>query len=273
MDRQAAQTTPLVAQLQQALRKQEFQLHYQPKFDVASGHITGAEALLRWQHPTRGLLQPKDFLAPLEESGAMPAASRWVLKSVCFQLRAWLDAGIDPVPVAVNLSAAQLHMGLDAYIADVLTAYQLDARWLHVEASESVLRHDVSEATSSLLYVKAIGVKLLLDDFGTASSSLRALQVFPVDGIKLDCTLLGGTTIHSDGAAIFEAVVGLARRLNLDVVAEGVETEAQWRFLKANDCQEAQGYLLAKPMPVDHFSKLISYSQGVRNMNAERLCA
>jgi diguanylate cyclase (GGDEF)-like protein/PAS domain S-box-containing protein len=246
----SAQQFALEADLRAAIDRDELQLHYQPKVQVGSGELVGMEALLRWQHPQRGLLAPGEFIALAEDCGLIVPIGRWVLRAACRQVRAWRDAGCAVPRCAVNLSARQLvSETLVDEIAEALAAWRLDADALEVEITESVLMADPERANRTLQGLHALGVHIAIDDFGTGYSSLAYLKRFPAQTVKIDRSFVSGLPDDRDDAAITQAVVAMAHSLALEVVAEGVETDAQLDFLRRLGCDGAQGYLIGRPMP------------------------
>jgi diguanylate cyclase (GGDEF)-like protein/PAS domain S-box-containing protein len=251
MNDQALERLQLQTQLRSALERREFVLHYQPKANLASGEISGFEALLRWQHPTRGLVPPAQFISILEDTGLIVPVGEWVVLTVCEQLARWKADGLAPRPVAVNLSARQFQQrDLDVSIAAILSDTGVDGRLLEFELTESMLMSNPEEAVRMLNNMRACGVRLSVDDFGTGYSSLSHLKRFRLDALKIDRTFIRDVIGDADDASITMAIIGLAHSLGLKVVAEGVETAEQLAFLKAEGCDEIQGYFFAKPMPV-----------------------
>ncbi len=242
-------------QLRGALDRDELVLFYQPKVDGRSGQLAGAEALLRWRHPELGLLAPGRFVPAAEESGLIVPIGEWVLRSACRQMRAWLDAGLQPPPVAVNLSAQQLaHQDLVALVHDALSSHRLPAGMLELELTETMLMRDVDHTIEVLARLRAMGVRLAIDDFGSGYSSLAYLKLFEVDVLKIDRSFVND--IRSDGAegTIAAAVIALAHSLGQQVVAEGVENDYQRDFLARHHCDQFQGYLFGRPEPVADFT-------------------
>jgi len=235
--------------LRQALVQQSFVLHYQPQVEVASGRLCGFEALVRWQHPERGLVGPADFIPLAESRGLIAAIDHWVLREACCQASAWHAAGLPRVPVAVNLSAIEFRQRDVAQdIAQVLRECRLSPRYLEVEITESALMLDAGQARATLSRLQALGVSVAIDDFGTGYSSLAYLKRYPLDKIKVDRSFVMDTPGDSDDVAIVTAVVQLARSLQLRSVAEGVETEAQLQLLRRLGCDLAQGYGISRPL-------------------------
>ncbi len=249
----------LEADLRRAVERDELLLHYQPKVSLATGELTGAEALLRWRHPERGLVVPGDFIPLAEETGLIVPIGEWVINQVCGQLRAWLDAGLPVVPVALNLSGRQFRQeNLVAMVRQALRVDQLEAKYLELEITESTLMDDVAAAAATLRELTAVGVKLTLDDFGTGYSSLSYLKRFPIDHLKIDRAFVRDVTSEPDDAAICIAVIGLAHTLNLKVIAEGVETEGQMNYLRLQGCDEMQGFYFARPLPAEEFAAALA---------------
>jgi diguanylate cyclase (GGDEF)-like protein/PAS domain S-box-containing protein len=246
----AAQRIQLESQLRQALERGEFLLHYQPKMDLASGAISGFEALLRWQHPQRGLVPPLEFISILEDTGLILPVGEWVIGEVCRQLRAWQAAGLPVPPVAINLSARQLQQAdLAAAVERIVGTAAVDPALLEFELTESMLMANPEAAVAILCRIKALGIRLSVDDFGTGYSSLAYLKRFPLDALKIDRTFVRDLPDDPDDAAITRAVIRLAHSLSLKVVAEGVENVAQLRELERYGCDEIQGYYISKPLP------------------------
>ncbi|SFN90888.1 diguanylate cyclase (GGDEF) domain-containing protein [Formivibrio citricus] len=251
--------------LRHALERDEFMVYYQPKLNLASGIITGAEALLRWKHPTRGLVPPSEFIPILEETGLIEQVGAWVLKTVCAQMRAWQDAGVlPPLIVAVNLSGRQLQRSnLSTTIAGILEETGLDPSFLELEVTESMLMHDPQCAVDLLMQIRNKGILHIdVDDFGTGYSSLSYLKQFPIDSLKLDKSFVDGLPDNEDDIAISQAVIAMAHSLRLTVIAEGVEKEEQLEFLRKNGCDTVQGYIISRPIPADAFALLVQESMG-----------
>ena len=246
-------------QLRYALERNEFLLHYQPKVNLSTGAVTSAEALVRWQHPERGLLLPGQFLAIAEESGLMLPLGRWVMHEVCRQTRAWIDAGLPAVPVAVNISSEEFrgeHF-LES-IAVALQSERLDAHLLELELTETVLMWHAESSERTLKKLKGAGVRLAVDDFGTGYSSLSHLMRFAIDAFKLDESFVRNIVSSSDDAPVVSAVIGMGKSLRHRVIAKGVETPEQFAFLRAHGCDEGQGYYFDRPMLPEHFEKLLA---------------
>ena len=242
-----------------ALRNREFVLHYQPQLSVATGRIVGVEALLRWQHPVEGLIPPGRFIPMAEQSGHIVAIGEWVIGEACRQGRAWLDGGVASLVVAVNLSALQFKRGnvLETVTA-ALQASDLPPHCLELELTESILLQDVDATMKTLHALKALGVKLSIDDFGTGYSSLAYLKRLSVDKLKIDQSFVRDMLTDADGASIVKAIIQLGHSLQLSVIAEGVETEAQFAFLGGSGCDEVQGYLFSRPLTAAAFGELLA---------------
>ncbi len=239
----------------------ELKVYYQAKVDIASRKIIGAEALLRWQHPDLGMVAPDRFIPIAEECGAIVPIGEWVLRQVCEQLVSWQSMGLVPVPIAVNLSVKQLGSeDLVSIVGDCLQTNTVCLGNLELELTESVLMKDTSYAIKILNELSDLGIKISLDDFGTGYSSLSYLKRFPLCTLKIDRSFVSDIETDSDDAAIVEAILSLSKSMGLKVVAEGVETELQYEFLKKRGCEEAQGYLFSKPVPVEEFTELLRHS-------------
>jgi diguanylate cyclase (GGDEF)-like protein/PAS domain S-box-containing protein len=238
--------------LRLALERDEFFLVYQPQMNIASGEITGLEALIRWQHPQLGLVPPDKFIGAAESSGLILAIGEWVLRTACSQARRWQDDGILAVPVAVNVSAVQFRQaGFCELIKRVLAETLLPPKFLELELTESLLLSNADLMLFVLQELKEMGVKLAIDDFGTGYSSLSYLKKFRVNKLKIDRSFIRDIATDSDDAAITTAIISMAKSLNLTVIAEGVENEAQMSFLRAHKCDEIQGYYFMKPVTAD----------------------
>jgi len=244
--------------LRRALERGELVLHYQPQVDLRSNRVFGAEALIRWQHPNMGLVSPAKFIPLAEQTGLIVAIGEWAMRTACAQNKAWQDAGLPPITVAVNISARQFReKKLADSVAEILAKTGLDPRYLEMEVTESVIMHDAEEVITLLQRLKSMGVTLSVDDFGTGYSSLSYLKRFPIDRLKIDQSFVHDIASDSDGAAIVRAVINLGHDLNLRVIAEGVETKEQLEFLRFLQCDEKQGYLFSRPLPAGEFEKLL----------------
>ncbi|MBA3965672.1 MAG: EAL domain-containing protein [Nitrospirales bacterium] len=242
----------LEMELSRALAKEEFLLHYQPQMNISTKQVIGMEALLRWHHPYQGLIGPNHFIPQAEENGMIIPIGEWVLRSASKQAKYWEKQGFPAPRVAVNLSARQIHQGhLPALIQDILKHSHLDPENLKLELTETFLIHETEETIQTLREIKAMGVHLYIDDFGAGYASLRYLKSFPVDGIKLDQSLIQNLPHSTNDAAIVIAVISLAKALGLQVIAEGVETQEQADFLEEHGCDAMQGYWIAPPLPAN----------------------
>jgi diguanylate cyclase (GGDEF)-like protein/PAS domain S-box-containing protein len=245
-----AQRRRLEDELARALERDEFVLHYQPRIDLDSGHVIGVESLVRWRHPERGLVLPNEFIPYAEKSGLIRPLGAWVLRQACRDTLAWRDAGLAPLSVAVNLSAAQFHdADLVAQVRDALDAAELEPGRLELEITETLMMTERdSKVVPTLERLRELGVQISVDDFGTGYASLTYLRHFPVSKVKVDQTFVQGVTNIPQDKAIVEAVIRLGHGLNLTVTAEGVEEEQVVHFLKAWNCDEAQGFLFSRPL-------------------------
>jgi diguanylate cyclase (GGDEF)-like protein/PAS domain S-box-containing protein len=245
--------------LRGALARQQFLLHYQPRIDMDTGRIAGAEALLRWRVPQRGLVSPARFISVAEDTGLIVPIGRWVLHTACKQARDWQVAGLPPIVVSVNVSPRQFREGnIVATIAEALRATDLEARYLQIELTEGLAMHGAEKYVDMLGQIKALGVQIAVDDFGTGYSSLSYLKRFPVDQLKVDRSFVIDLATDPDDAVIVQAIIALGHKLNLRVVAEGVETAEQLEFLRQSGCDEMQGYLFGMPMIASDFAALLT---------------
>jgi EAL domain-containing protein (putative c-di-GMP-specific phosphodiesterase class I) len=255
----AVERQSIEAGLRSALDDGEFELFYQPKMNLRTGALTGAEALLRWRHPRRGLIEPAQFVPIAQDSGLINPIGQWVVQETCRQARRWQDAGLPPVPVSVNTSASEFRSrNFLKNIVDVLADTGLDARYFEVEVTESILMEQVETSKSTLQSLKALGVQLAIDDFGTGWSSLSYLRHFPIDVLKIDKSFVQEITSASSMAPIVSAVISMARSLKHRVIAEGIETRDQLAFLQAENCAEGQGYYFSRPVPADRFAEILA---------------
>jgi EAL domain-containing protein (putative c-di-GMP-specific phosphodiesterase class I) len=253
----------LASALHRALEERQFVVYYQPQVDLATMCVIGCEALVRWNHPGRGLVAPDLFIPLAEEIGLMQPIGEWVLRDACAQGAAWEHTYRQGIRVAVNLSARQFQQrGLAAIVADALAQSGLPARLLELEVTETAILADPEAAARTLAEIAAMGVSVALDDFGTGYSSLTHLRQLPIDRLKIDRSFVSALPDDSDDCAIAVAVIDLARNLGLQVIAEGVETWQQVAFLRAKGCTEVQGYLFGKPVPAADFT-LVSAADAV----------
>jgi diguanylate cyclase (GGDEF)-like protein len=249
MDTQAAERLALESNLRLALDRGEFFLVYQPQLEIATGSIIGFEALIRWQHPVLGLIPPDRFIPIAENNGFILQIGEWVLRTACAQARQWWDDGLLPVPVAVNVSAIQFRQeNFSALVKNVLFETGLSPEFLELELTESLLMSNEDVMFAVLQELREMGVKLAIDDFGTGYSSLSYLKQFRVNKLKIDRSFIRNIVFDPGDAAITTAIISMANSLNLKVIAEGVEDEAQMSFLRAHGCDEIQGFLFSKPI-------------------------
>ncbi|NHZ35528.1 putative bifunctional diguanylate cyclase/phosphodiesterase [Massilia rubra] len=239
--------------LRQALADGELLLHYQPKFDIRTRAVVGAEALVRWLHPQRGLVPPAEFIPLAEATGLIVQLGEWVLEAACAQAAQWQAAGLPPFRLAVNVSAREFSAALPARVSETLARYQLDPSWLELEITESTLMHDIERVIAIMDRITALGVSLSLDDFGTGYSSLSYLKRFPIDTLKIDRSFTTGLPFDGNDCAIASTIISIGRQLRHKVIAEGVETRQQLEFLRDAGCDEVQGYLFSRPLPAAAF--------------------
>jgi diguanylate cyclase len=249
----------LEMELRRALEQSQLEVYYQPKYGARALEIRGAEALLRWFHPQRGQIPTGDFIAVAEETGLIAEVDRWVLGRVCSDLTAWRAAGLEPPAIAVNLSGRDfMHPESILRICDIVESARLPAHLLELELTEGVLMRDVEGGRRSLLALKELGFGIAVDDFGTGYSSLSYLKRFPLDTLKIDRSFVEDLSVDADDAAIVRSIIALGHSLSLNIVAEGVSTEAQLRFLQAEGCDAVQGFLLSAAVPAAHFAALLT---------------
>lgn len=252
------QRLELENKLRRALEREQFTLHYQPRIDMQTRRIVGAEALIRWQVADHEIVPPAKFIPIAEEIGLIAPIGKWVLRTACEQNKAWQDAGFEPFVVSVNVSARQFRQ--DSFVqvvAEVLQETGLEARYLEIELTESAVMHDAEQFIAMLGELNDLGVQISLDDFGTGYSSLSYLKRLPVDRLKVDRSFVQDIATDADDATIVRTIIALGHNLGLKVVAEGVETEQQLEFLRTNHCDELQGYYFAMPMPVAEFARCV----------------
>ncbi len=254
----AVERQSIEAGLHSALDKREFELFYQPQMNLKTGAIVGAEALIRWRHPDRGLVEPAQFVPIAEDCGLIKPIGRWVVHEACRQAQAWQDAGLRPIPVSVNISALEFrNKGFLRNVVDILNETSLDPHYLQIELTESVLMANVESTNSVLHALKTLGVQLAIDDFGTGWSSLSYLSQFPIDALKVDKSFVHEITPGSHTAPIVSAVISMGKSLKHRVIAEGVETRDQLTFLQAEGCCEAQGYYLGRPLIAQQLAQVL----------------
>jgi diguanylate cyclase (GGDEF)-like protein len=246
-------------ELRLAMEREEFSIHYQPKVSCQTGRIIGMEALVRWCKPGQGMVSPGEFIPLAEETGLIVPLGAWILRSACRQNKRWIAEGYAPVRVAVNLSARQFQQGdeLIDMVASVLAETGLAPEWLELEITESMVMDNVDQAVATMQQLQAMGVHISLDDFGTGYSSLGALKRFPLHALKIDRSFVRDLPLDAEDVAIVTATISMAHKMNLAVVAEGVESEAQLLFLRDNECDEIQGFYFSRPVPVEQFTQLL----------------
>ena len=261
MNARAIERQALETGLRQAIERQEFVLHYQPLMNLGTGAVIGAEALVRWRHPQRGLVPPVQFIPVAEETGLIVPIGRWVLREACRQARAWEDAGLPTTRISINVSAAELRSAdFVARVRAVLAETGLNPNNLELELTETFLMQDLKSTTAVLHALRDMGVQLALDDFGTGYSSLSHLKKFPIDTLKIDQSFVRNLTVDDGDASIVSAVISMGKSLHKRVVAEGVETREQLNFLQEQSCPEGQGYYFSKPMVAGAFGQMLGHS-------------
>jgi len=246
------------AELRHALDHEEFVVHYQPRVSAPTGELLGVEALVRWQHPEHGILYPSEFIALAEETELINLLGEWVMVTACAQIRAWLDAGLPPMPVSVNLSARQFHGADLVYVVSgALLVTGLPPELLELEITESIAMRDAEMTVVTVANLRALGVRISLDDFGTGYSSMSYLRRFKFDALKIDRSFITGAGTDPEASAIVSAIIDLATNLNLRTVAEGVETQAQLDFVNERHCDEVQGFLFSRPVPAAAIEQML----------------
>ena len=259
MEAPAIKRSSIESELRSALDKGELVLFYQPTIDLETGVISGAEALMRWRHPEKGLIQPDQFIPAAEASGLIIPMGRWALGEACRQAKAWQNAGLPAIPIAVNVSALQFRTA--GFMDDILRFLKdtgLSPRYLELELTESALMVDTASTTSLLEVLKRNGLVLKVDDFGTGPSSLSYLQHCPVDVLKIDQSFVADIRPEPGGATIVRAVIAMGKSLGCRIVAEGVETMQQFAFLRAENCDEGQGFHFSPPVGAEAFGRLLA---------------
>lgn len=254
MEAELVRRIELERDLGQAIDKDELTLHYQPQIELNSGKLIGVEALVRWNHPERGLMPPDEFIPLAEESGLILALGAWVLNSSCQQMKKWLNKGLNIEFIAINLSGKQMQeTDLLTHIKQCLNTHELPAKYIQLEMTESVMAVE-SEACLELLNgLKELGISVAIDDFGTGYSSLSYLTKFPVDTLKIDYSFISNLPDDEDSATVTSGIIALAHKLRMNVIAEGVETLAQREFLQHELCDSIQGYSISRPLPAEEF--------------------
>ena len=274
MNAQALERRSVEDDLRRALARGEFELYYQPKMDLISASIAGVEALVRWHHPLRGLVDPIHFISIAEESGLIIPIGRWVLRDACRQARAWQDAGLSPIRVAVNTSAAELRAkDFVPSVQSVLAETGLAPHYLELELTETFLLQDTKSTATVLLALKGLGVRLALDDFGTGYSSLSHLRRFPMDTLKIDQSFVRDLATDTDDASIVSAVISMGTSLHMLVVAEGIETQQQLAFLQNHACPEGQGFFFSEPVAAAEFGHLLKLDGTLPHTTAATILA
>jgi diguanylate cyclase (GGDEF)-like protein/PAS domain S-box-containing protein len=257
--------------LRLALERNEFSLHYQAQADLATGRICGAEALLRWEHPEKGFIPPVEFIPVAEDTGQIVPIGEWVLRTACLQLAKWRRQGMAIFPIAVNLSIRQLrNADLASIIAGIIKEAGLQPGDLELEITEGIMMSHVQPAMAFLKNMTSLGVKLAIDDFGTGFSSLSYLKKLPVNKLKIDQSFVRDINVDESDDAIVRSIIGLGHQFQLKVIAEGVETKGQLDFLRANGCDEIQGYYLSRPLPADEFIKFINGNPMLKMMQTTK---
>ena len=255
---QSLEELDIVNKMESAMKQDEFKVLLQPKVNVHTSQLTGAEALVRWEDPVKGLLSPDLFIPIFERNRFIMQFDYWVFEQVCRILQQWLREGITPPPISVNLSLATLFRNnLAVQLQSILLAYGIPAQLIELELTETIVFKNIENVRKMIVELKSIGFSIAIDDFGTGYSSLNVLQHIPADVVKLDRGFLTDQTFNETGKIVIDYMVKLARKLNMKVVAEGVETQEQVEFLREVDCEIAQGYYYAKPMTIDNFELLL----------------
>jgi EAL domain-containing protein (putative c-di-GMP-specific phosphodiesterase class I) len=270
MNARALERLVMESRLRQALEHGEFVLHYQPRISLATGRIVGAEALIRWRHPERGLVLPDEFISLAEETSLVIPIGEWAIAETCRQIAAWRAAGLNPGSVAVNLAATHLReQSLPALVVRLLQEHRLPRGSLDIEVTESVLLADPELSMDIARQLSACGVGLAIDDFGTGYSCLAYLKRLPVTALKIDQSFVRDLGTDPDDEAIITAIIAMAHTLKLKVVAEGVESEPQRAFLKANACDEFQGFVFSRAIDAEAFARLLQSHDGIGLRMAE----
>ncbi|WP_048601412.1 putative bifunctional diguanylate cyclase/phosphodiesterase [Rubeoparvulum massiliense] len=258
MNRQSQIRLETETDLRKAMESNQFQLYYQPQVDIQSGKIIGAEALIRWIHPEKGMIQPLQFIPIAEETGLIIPVGRWVLHEACRQNKAWQEAGYPPIKIGVNLSLRQfLQHDLMEMVSQTLEETQLQPEYLDIELTESISMQDQELVITTLHQLDRLGVRISIDDFGTGYSSLSYLKLFPIDSLKIDRSFIQEIDLNTNDSIIAEAMIALGHSLKLQVVAEGVENQTQLWYLQEKGCDQVQGYYYSKPIPASQFEELL----------------
>jgi EAL domain-containing protein (putative c-di-GMP-specific phosphodiesterase class I) len=272
MNERALKRLALENQLRWAIERKEFKVYYQPQVNISTGQVVGMEALVRWQHPELGLVSPAEFIPLAEDTGLISPIGEWVLRTACAQTKSWQDSGFSFLHVSVNLSPRQFQQpDLLLMIERQLKESGLEPASLELEVTESSVMKNAESSISTLRELKAMGIKISIDDFGSGYSSLSYLKHLPIDVLKIDQSFVRDMTEDPKDAAIVMAIIQLAHSLQLKVNAEGVETEEQLRFLRLLRCDEMQGYLFCRPLPVEAFEQLLIEGRSLGTLKAESL--
>lgn len=263
MNDKVAEKNELENKIRKAIKNEEFIVYYQPQIDLETMQVKGVEALVRWNHPTEGIIQPAKFIPIAEASGLILQIDDFVMRTALKQLKAWIDADIMPITVSVNLTGKQLQQdNFTAVLKEIIKDTGLRADYLELEITESMIIKDLDVALGILKDLKSIGVRISLDDFGTGYSSLNYLKRLPIDTIKIDKSFIDEITEDSKEEAIAESIISLAHKMNLSVIAEGIETKKQLEFIRERKCDKAQGYYFSKPLPVEEIERMLIETRG-----------
>jgi len=257
MNIRATQKLSIERDLRKALKRHEFEIHFQAQYLLSNGQLSGCEALIRWHCPRRGLVPPDQFISIAEETGIIVPIGEWVIAQCCQQAKDWQQKGLQPISIAVNVSSGQFNKTLVPFIRNALRDSELEARWLVVEVTESALMNDPELSRNILLELQALGIQIALDDFGTGYSSLAYLKRFPIDKLKIDKAFIDGLPEDKDDIALTKSMIDVAANLNMTTIAEGVESQEQYQFLQQLGCQQMQGYFKAKPLNAAQFEQLM----------------
>ncbi|WP_139490324.1 putative bifunctional diguanylate cyclase/phosphodiesterase [Brevibacillus dissolubilis] len=258
MNQAIARKMILEKELHKAIERDEFILYYQPQIDIEQDSMIGIEALLRWQHPTLGMIPPGEFISIAEETGLIIPIGEWVLRTSCYQIKAWHENGLPTVRLGVNISPRQFYQGnLTELVRVILEETDLDPQYLNLEITENIAMQNIEQVIETLHQLKKLGISISMDDFGTGYSSLYFLKHFPIDTLKIDQQFIRDVTEDSDHAAIISAIIAMAAKLELNVIAEGVETDSELGFLKGQRCNEVQGFLYSRPVPAEELEQML----------------
>ncbi len=274
LNRDSLENLKIENDLRHAIERNELDLHYQPKVDLASGKVNSVEALVRWRHPEIGMIPPGEFIPIAEKTGLITSLGYWILDTACRQIREWQDAGYDQLTVAVNLSAIQFRQtDLLEEILNTLEATGICAHQLELEITESTIMDDIDTASSTMRALHCSGIHISIDDFGTGYSSLSHLKRFPINTVKIDRSFIRDITTDSDDAAIVGAIISMAHNMGLKVIAEGVETQQQLDFLYSLQCDEVQGFLFSPPVPHHEARALLDLSIEAQQISVAGKCS